>query len=82
MRERGDKPTAIELPKLVGTAEAAELLGVERPRIARWLKAGVLPDPVQRLAATPIWTKDQIEEMRTEREARRKLRSVAPLEQS
>lgn len=52
---------------LVGTAEAAEILGVERPRIGRWRQRGIMPKPVRELAATPLWTKDQIVELRDDR---------------
>jgi hypothetical protein len=58
---------------LVGTAEAAEMLGVERPRIGRWKKSGVLPDPVAELAAGPVWFRDQIEGVLAERERRRRV---------
>jgi hypothetical protein len=58
---------------LVGTAEAAEILGVERPRIGRWKKSGVLPEPVAEVAAGPIWYRSQIEGVREERERRRRV---------
>jgi predicted site-specific integrase-resolvase len=61
------------IPELVGTAEAAEILDVERPRIGRWLRAGLMPDPVQRVAATPLWTRKQIEDMKGDRESRRRV---------
>lgn len=58
---------------LVGTAEVAEILGVERPRIGRWIgKGGVLPQPVARLGASPVWRRVDIEAMRDEVEARRR----------
>lgn len=57
---------------LAGTAEAAEMLDVERPRIGRWMKAGLMPRPLAKLRATPIWTVPQIEAMKGERESRRR----------
>lgn len=58
---------------LVGTAEVAAILGVERPRIGRWIKkGGVLPQPVARVGATPLWYKADIEEMRADVESRRR----------
>lgn len=63
--------------KLAGTAEAAELLGVERPRIGRWIKRGVMPDPVDELAATPVWTRKQIEAMVPWVEANRRVKAEA-----
>jgi hypothetical protein len=60
---------------LVGTAEAAEILGVERPRIGRWKKAKVLPEPVAELAAGPVWFREQIESVQEERDRRRRVKS-------
>jgi hypothetical protein len=57
---------------LVGTAEAAAMLGVERPRIGRWRKAGIMPEPVAEIAATPVWLRSQIEGIQAEREKRRR----------
>jgi hypothetical protein len=69
----GAKPEKKQkLPRLLGTAEAADFLGVERPRIGKWLKMGVMPTPVADLAGTPVWTIDQIRGMTKERERRRR----------
>ena len=57
---------------IVGTAEAADLLDVERSRVGRWKKSGVMPDPVITLSATPIWLRDDIVGMLDEREKRRR----------
>lgn len=57
---------------LVGTAEAAAILGVERPRIGRWRKSGVMPEPVAEPAAGPVWHRSQIVAMKPERELRRR----------
>lgn len=59
---------------VVGTAEAAEILKVERPRIGRWRKQGKMPAPVAELAATPVWYRKQIESMVDDRESRRRTR--------
>lgn len=56
----------------VGTAEAAEILGVERPRIGRWIEKGKMPMPVSKLAATPVWKRSDIEAMVQDVEARRR----------
>ena len=51
----------------MGTREVAEALGVEPPRIGRWLKREAegktkkLPTPVAVLAMSPIWLTEQIE---------------------
>jgi hypothetical protein len=47
---------------LVGVAEAAEILGWDKRKIATYISRGVFPDPVQRLASGPIWTRKQIED--------------------
>jgi hypothetical protein len=59
---------------LVGTAEAADILGVERPRIGRWIQRGVMPDRVCDLAATPVWERKHIEKMRPWVDANRRHR--------
>jgi hypothetical protein len=51
-------------PDVVGTAEAAELLGVERPRITRYRRADRMPPLAADLAATPVWHRDDVEKMR------------------
>jgi hypothetical protein len=58
----------------VGTAEAAAMLGVERPRIGRWVSLGKLPPPIAELRATPVWLRSQIESKRSDVESRRKPR--------
>jgi hypothetical protein len=59
---------------IVGTAEAAEILGVERPRIGRWIKRGVMPPAVAELAATPVWYRKDILRMQEWVEANRRNR--------
>jgi hypothetical protein len=58
---------------LVGTAEAAEILGVEKSRLSRWRKNGVrlpdgqrvrFPQPILELSATPIWRGRDIRRLR------------------
>lgn len=57
---------------LVGTAEAAAMLGIERPRIGRYAAQGKLPPPVARLAMGPVWLRTQIEDLRGSVDAKRK----------
>lgn len=59
---------------LVGTAEAAAMLGVERPRIGRWVSLGKLPQPLAVLRATPVWFREDIQAKRESVESRRKPR--------
>jgi hypothetical protein len=57
---------------IVGTAEAAEILDVERPRIGRWKRSGLLPVPLTELATGPVWLRKDIEAVTDERELRRR----------
>jgi hypothetical protein len=62
---------------LVGTAEAAVILNVERPRIAKWRRNGIIPEPLADTAMGPIWLRSQIESVLPEAEARRRTRRPA-----
>lgn len=63
-RAKARRQRRADVYDLVGTAEAADILNVERPRIGRWMRAGTMPEPVVILAATPVWHRDDIEAMR------------------
>ncbi|MFR9708127.1 DUF3653 domain-containing protein [Paenibacillus sp. MB22_1] len=52
---------------LVGYAEAAEILGWDKRHVGTYLKRGTFPEPIQRLASGPIWTRKQIEDYRDAR---------------
>lgn len=43
------------IPKLCGLAEVAEMKGVSRQRAGQITKHPEFPEPVQVLAATPVW---------------------------
>lgn len=60
-----------KVPPLVGVREAAEILGVERPRINRWRGSGVMPEPIQELACGPIWLQQDVEDLRDRKAAER-----------
>jgi hypothetical protein len=62
---------------LVGTREAAALLGVEPTRIGRWLRTGRMPPPLERLSATPIWRTSVIEKLRDNLKAEAEEREAA-----
>lgn len=73
-RAAGDGPPAYEplpkpLPRIVGTAEAADILGVDKSQIGRWVRGGRFPEPLQRLAAGPIWERTTIVRFGRAREA-------------
>ncbi len=52
---------------LLGTSEAAKILGVNKSQVSRWLRKGKFPPPRARLAAGPVWTEKQIQFFRTTR---------------
>lgn len=62
---------------LVGTAEAAAILGVERPRIGRWRRKGLMPELAAEVSATPLWFRDDIEGMRPWVDSRRRSKAAA-----
>jgi hypothetical protein len=69
---RPKQPKQVRQLEVLGTAEVAELLGVERPRIGRWIKRGVMPPTAAVLSATPLWHRRDIEKMRDWVEANRR----------
>ena len=68
------RPRKVKQLDIVGTAEAAEMLQVERPRIGRWIKRGVMPQTAAQLQATPVWYRKDIERMQEWVEANRRNR--------
>lgn len=78
MAKQTPSPPRRKVPQmdLVGTAEAADILGVERPRIGRWIQRGIMPDTVKKLQATPVWRRKDIEAMRPWVEANRRGREA------
>lgn len=72
--------------EFVGTWEAADILGVERPRIGRWLnrwrewvRAGMvgpepstkIPKPIADPKSGPVWIRSEIEAAAVERQRAR-----------
>lgn len=57
--------------ELVGSVEAAEILGVERTRIARYQREGKMPPKVAQLRSGPVFLRKDVEQMAEERKARR-----------
>lgn len=55
---------------LVGVAEAAEILGWDKRKVSTYITRGSFPEPDQRLASGPIWTRKQIEDYRDSRKER------------
>lgn len=53
---------------LVGLAEAAEIMQWSKSQVNTYMARGKFPDPIQRLTATPVWTRKQIEQFKKSRE--------------
>jgi hypothetical protein len=65
-----------ETPPLVGTSEAAEILGWDRRRVATYAARGAFPPPLATLASGRIWRRDDVEAFARDR-TRRKGRRIA-----
>lgn len=63
------RQTPDEPGDLVGAVEASEILGVERTRIARYVRTGVMPLPVSKLRATAVWLREDVEKLAEQRAA-------------
>jgi predicted DNA-binding transcriptional regulator AlpA len=53
--------TVREVPRLVGVAEAASILGWDKRRIFTYLSRGSFPEPVAALASGRVWLRADIE---------------------
>lgn len=49
------------VPRLVGVAEAADLLGWDKRRVATYVKRGAFPEPVESLAGGRVWKLDDVQ---------------------
>lgn len=49
---------------LIGTKEAAEILGVRVPQITRLRESGKMPKPCAQLAATDVWHRTDVESIK------------------
>jgi predicted DNA-binding transcriptional regulator AlpA len=45
---------------LAGLAEVAEMLGTSRRHAIRWTQREDFPEPLAKLAATPVWRTDDV----------------------
>jgi hypothetical protein len=45
---------------LLGQVEVGKMLGWTSQKVSVYLARGVFPEPVQRVKATPLWTRQQI----------------------
>jgi hypothetical protein len=59
--ERGPPVVFMEvLPRLVGVAEAAEILGWDKRRVATYVKRGAFPEPLAELAGGRVWAREDV----------------------
>jgi hypothetical protein len=63
------------IPRLVGVAEAAQILGWDKRRVATYIQRGTFPEPAQSLAGGRIWAVDDIHEYARAFRARQRKRS-------
>lgn len=49
------------IPSLLGLAEVAELLAVTKRTASAYGARDDFPTPVERLAATPVWRRDEVQ---------------------
>jgi hypothetical protein len=49
------------VPRIVGVAEAAEIMGWDKRRVVTYLDRSQFPDPLTTLASGRIWIRDDIE---------------------
>lgn len=57
---------------LIGLAEAAHILGWDRRKVATYISRDAFPEPITRVAAGPLWTRQQIEEYKKQIDKRQK----------
>jgi hypothetical protein len=62
-------------PDLVGLAEVAEMLRTSRRQAIRWTQREDFPEPLVKLAATPVWEGREVRRWKREREPNKRRRS-------
>ena len=62
------------LPKLVGVAEAADLMGWDKRRVATYVKRGAFPEPLAELAGGRVWAREDVMAFRDAFRARQRRR--------
>lgn len=61
-------------PRLVGVAEAAEVLGWDKRRVITYVDRGAFPEPLQSLAGGRVWALDDVRAFARAFRARRRTR--------
>jgi hypothetical protein len=49
------------VPRIVGVAEAAEIMGWDKRRVVTYLDRGLFPEPLTSLASGRIWLREDVE---------------------
>jgi hypothetical protein len=62
------------LPKLVGVAEAAGILGWDKRRVATYIARGAFPEPLAELAGGRVWAREDVVAFREAFRARQRAR--------
>lgn len=62
------------LPKLVGVAEAASLMGWDKRRVATYVRRGAFPEPLAELAGGRVWAREDVMAFREAFKARQRAR--------
>lgn len=63
LKAREEQRERSRVPKLVGTTEAAAILGVARQRVTSlWKEHPRFPEPVEELRCGPVWLEKHIRE--------------------
>jgi hypothetical protein len=62
------------LPKLVGVAEAAVLMGWDKRRVTTYVKRGAFPEPLAELAGGRVWAREDVMAFRDAFKARQRAR--------
>lgn len=65
------KTKAKKTLRVVGVAEAAEILGIRKQNLYRLRSNGELPEPIEELAAGPVWDRAEMEKCARERAKRK-----------
>jgi hypothetical protein len=64
------------VPRIVGVAEAAEIMGWDKRRVVTYLDRAQFPDPLTTLASGRIWIREDIEAFADDWRARRPRRDA------
>jgi transcriptional regulator with XRE-family HTH domain len=68
---------AVPVPKLAGSSEIAEILGVTKARVSQLARSEGFPAPIARLSMGPVYMERAIRDFKQSREAAVQRREVA-----